>query len=101
MLIRHIFLLPRINAQQQRSDAKEKQPMKMHRMMIVAAMALLPLAAGAATFIVPAAGTGAGANNSQWQTELTLHSTSNAVMNLQLTFHDRNGAAQTTAVALA
>ena len=34
-------------------------------------MALLPLAAGATTFIVPAAGTGGGANGSRWQSELT------------------------------
>ena len=75
--------------------------MKMHRMIILTAMAILPIAAGAATFIVPAAGTGAGANGSHWQTELTLHSNSTTAMNVALTFHDRNGAAATTAVTLA
>src|SRR5438874_6998564 len=75
--------------------------MKMHRMMILAAIALLPIAAGAATFVVPAAGTGGGANGSQWQTELTLHSNSSATMTVALTFHDRNGASNSVPVALA
>ena len=75
--------------------------MSIKRMITAAAMALLPVAAGAATFIVPAAGTGAGANGSQWQTELTLHSTSSTAMPVTLTFHDRNGAAATASVQLA
>ena len=50
--------------------------MTIKRIITLAAIALLPIAAGAATFVIPAAGTGAGAAGSQWQTELTLHSTS-------------------------
>lgn len=68
---------------------------------LTAAAALLPIAAGAATFVVPAAGTGPGANGSQWQTELTLHSTSSSPMTVALTFHDRNGAAETASIQLA
>jgi hypothetical protein len=52
-----------------------------------AAVALLPLAAQAATFVVPAAGTGPGANNSQWQSELTLHTAAPRAVALSLEFH--------------
>jgi hypothetical protein len=75
--------------------------MSIKRILTLAAIALLPIAAGAATFVVPAAGTGAGANGSQWQTELTLHSTSSTPFTARLTFHDRNGAAETSSVDLA
>ena len=71
------------------------------RMIVLAAIALLPIAAGAATFVVPAAGTGAGAGGSQWQTELTLHSTSSFAIPVTLTFHDQNGAGETATVQLA
>src|ERR1700681_3202543 len=54
--------------------------------------ALLPLAAGAATLIVPAAGTGPGAYNSDWRSELTLHNTSATALTVGVKFHDRNGA---------
>src|SRR4051794_21479180 len=75
--------------------------MSIKRILTFAALALLPLAAGATTFVVPAAGTGPGANGSHWQTELTLHSSSSASMNVRLVFHDAAGAAETTAVDLA
>ena len=75
--------------------------MSIKRIIILAAMAILPVAAGAATFVVPAAGTGPGANGSQWQTELTLHSTSSTAMTVAMTFHDRDGAAETASVQLA
>ena len=54
--------------------------------------ALLPLTASAATLIVPAAGTGPGAYNSHWQSELTLHNTSATAVPVGVKFHDRNGA---------
>lgn len=75
--------------------------MSIKRIITSAAIALLPIVAGAATFVVPAAGTGPGANGSQWQTELTLHSTSRTAMTAQLVFHDRNGAAETASVSIA
>ena len=75
--------------------------MKRTALMMLAAVALLPIAASAATFVVPAAGTGAGAGGSQWQTELTLHSNSIAPVTAALTFHDRNGAGETATVVLA
>jgi len=75
--------------------------MSIKHILTAAAMAILPIAASAATFVVPAAGTGGGANGSHWQTELTLHSSSSAAMTVTLTFHDRNGAAETASVQLA
>ncbi len=54
-------------------------------------IAMLPLAASAATLIVPAAGTGPGAYESHWQTELTLHNTSAGAVTVGVKFHDRNG----------
>jgi len=75
--------------------------MSIKRIITTAAMALLPIAAGATTFVVPAAGAGPGVNGSQWQTELTLHSTSSTAMTATLTFHDSNGAAETASVSIA
>ena len=54
--------------------------------------ALLPLTASAASLIVPAAGTGPGAYNSHWQSELTLHNTSATAVTVGVKFHDRSGA---------
>lgn len=47
--------------------------MKLRNIISTAAIALLPVVGSAATLVVPAAGTGPGANNSQWQSELTIH----------------------------
>jgi len=47
--------------------------MHLRKFITAAAIALLPIAASAATFIVPAAGSASGANGSQWKSELTLH----------------------------
>lgn len=47
--------------------------MNIKRLITATSIALLPLAASAATFIVPAAGSASGANASRWQSELTLH----------------------------
>jgi hypothetical protein len=55
-------------------------------------IALLPLAASAATLIVPASGTGPGAYQSHWQTQLTLHNTSASGVAVGVKFHDGNGA---------
>ena len=74
--------------------------MKLKHLIIATSIALLPLAAGAATFIVPAAGTGAGANNSQWQSELTLHSTASIPITVGLRFHDASGAQQSNNVTV-
>jgi hypothetical protein len=68
---------------------------------MLAVIALLPIAAGAATFVVPVVGTGGGANGSSWQSELTIHSNTVAAVQVALTFHDRNGAAETASVTLA
>ena len=61
--------------------------MKFRKLIPIAALALLPLSAGAATIVVPAAGTGPGANNSQWQSELTLHNAAPRAATVSVTFH--------------
>ena len=61
--------------------------MKFRNLITAAAVALLPYAAQAATLIVPAAGTGPGANNSQWQSELTLHTAAPRAVTLSIEFH--------------
>jgi hypothetical protein len=60
---------------------------KFRNLIAAAAIAVTPLAAQAAIFIVPAAGTGAGANNSQWQSELTLHTAAPRPVTLTLFYH--------------
>src|SRR5204862_312135 len=61
----------------------------------------LPLAASATTLVIPASGTGPGANDSHWQTELTLHILSASPITATLTFHDLLGAAGTSSIAVA
>lgn len=61
--------------------------MKFRNLISIAALALLPVAANAATIVVPAAGTGPGANNSQWQSELTIYNAAPRTATLSVTFH--------------
>ena len=61
--------------------------MKFRNVIVAAAVAALPFAAQAATLIVPAAGTGPGANASQWQSELTLHTAAPRPVTLSISFH--------------
>lgn len=66
--------------------------MKFRHLIAAAAIALLPFAAQAATIIVPAAGTGPGANNSAWQSELTLHTAAPRALTLSMEFHQGTNA---------
>jgi hypothetical protein len=75
--------------------------MKIKHFIAATAAALLPMAASAATFIIPAAGTGSGANGSQWQSELTLHNTSAGTTHVRLVFHDTSGAAESAEIDVA
>ena len=75
--------------------------MKIKHLIAATAAALLPMAASAATLIIPAAGTGSGANGSQWQSELTLHNTSASTTRVRLVFHDTSGAAESTEIEVA
>lgn len=61
--------------------------MKFRNVLTIAAIAALPFTAQAAQLVVPAAGAGPGANNSLWQSELTLHATSPRPVALAFTFH--------------
>jgi hypothetical protein len=75
--------------------------MKSNRIITAVLAALLPLAAGATTLVIPASGTGPGANDSHWATELTLHNTSASSITATLTFHDVVGAAGTSSITVA
>jgi hypothetical protein len=48
-------------------------------------------AAARADFVIPAAGTGHGARDSQWQSEVTLHNAGREPLTAQLSFHDSSG----------
>jgi hypothetical protein len=61
--------------------------MKFRNVITTAAIALLPVVGSAATVVVPAAGTGAGAGNSQWQSELTIHNAAPRAATLTVSFH--------------
>jgi hypothetical protein len=74
--------------------------MKFKNILSVAALATLPLFADAATIVVPVAGTGPGANNSQWQSELTLHSSAPRAMSLALTLRQGKNASAPVTVTL-
>ncbi len=65
---------------------------KFHQFLAATSLALMPLAASAASFVVPASGSGPGANDSHWQTELTLHNTGSRELAYSLVFHDQTGA---------
>jgi hypothetical protein len=64
--------------------------MKYRNLIAAAALAALPFTAHAATLVVPVAGTGPGANSSQWQSELTLHTAAPRPVTLTLRFHQGN-----------
>lgn len=61
--------------------------MKFRNLITAAALAALPVAAQAATLIIPAVGTGPGANNSQWQSEVTIHTVAPRAVTVALTLH--------------
>jgi hypothetical protein len=61
--------------------------MKFRNLLIAAAVTALPFSAHAATIVVPAAGTGPGANASHWQSELTLHNAAPRPATLSISFH--------------
>ena len=75
--------------------------MKFKHFVAATSLALMPLAASAASIYIPAAGTGPGANDSQWQTELTLHNTSSRTIALGLVFHDQQGPTAPVSLSLA
>lgn len=74
--------------------------MKFRNILTTAALTLLPLSASAATLVVPAAGTGPGANNSQWASELTIHNAAPRAATLTLTFHQGTTAFAPISVSL-
>lgn len=72
--------------------------MNVKQILTAASLALLPLSASAASIIVPAAGSGPGANGSQWKSELTLHNVGSSDIAASLVFHDQQGGLPAVAV---
>ncbi len=60
----------------------------------------LPLSASAGSLVIPAAGTGPGANSSHWKSEVTISNLSADSVDASLVFHDRNGAGASSAVTI-
>lgn len=58
---------------------------------IVTLAAASAFATTAPDFVIPVAGTGPGANSSQWQTEVTLHNAGADPLLLTIAFHDATG----------
>jgi len=75
--------------------------MKFRNFLSAAIITLLPVVASAATIVVPAAGTGPGANSSTWQSELTLHSSAPRALSVSVAFHQGNTVLGPVNVALA
>ena len=65
--------------------------MNLKQFITAISLAFLSLSAGAATLIIPASGTGPGADDSRWQTELTLHNTGSKAIVVTIRFHDSAG----------
>lgn len=74
--------------------------MKFRNLIAAAAVAALPFSASAATIVIPAAGTGAGANSSQWQSELTIHNAAPRAATIALSFHRGTDVFTSTAVSI-
>jgi hypothetical protein len=60
--------------------------MKITKLFTLAALVALPLTASAARLVIPAAGTGPGANGSHWQSDITIHSAAPRGTSLTLRF---------------
>ncbi|MEO8036790.1 MAG: hypothetical protein ABI837_20320, partial [Acidobacteriota bacterium] len=75
--------------------------MNLKHLIASGSLALLPFAASAASLIIPASGTGPGANGSSWQTELTLHNVSSKTIAATILFHDKDAVSASTTVTLA
>jgi hypothetical protein len=61
--------------------------MSLKRIIVLLAIGLLTVAANAAQIIVPAAGTGAGAQNSQWQSDVLLHNAAPRAISFTASLH--------------
>ncbi len=75
--------------------------MRLRSSLLTLVVCLLAVGASAATIVVPAAGTGPGANNSNWQSDLTLHSVAPREIAVAIKFHQGNTVAGPVAVTLA
>lgn len=74
--------------------------MSFKRLMVLAAAALLTVAANAAQVVIPAAGTGPGANNSQWKSDVVLHNTAPREISVTMSLHVGTAVAGTKTISL-
>ncbi len=76
--------------------------MRIRNFLIVAAVALSAsfAAADSYDFVIPAAGTGAGANGSQWQSEVSLFNTGKELLLVKLSYFNSDGAVKSIDVPL-
>lgn len=75
--------------------------MNVRNLIAASTLALLPLSAHAASLIIPAAGSGPGANGTRWESELTLHNVSSRPIDVSLIYHDAAQASAPVAVTVA
>src|SRR4051794_30742018 len=75
--------------------------MNVRNLIAASTLALLPLSASATSFIIPAAGSGPGANGTRWQSELTLHNVSSHPITASLIYHDASQTSAPVAVTVA
>jgi hypothetical protein len=74
--------------------------MKVRNLIAASTAALLPLTLSAASLIVPAAGTGPGANGTHWESELTLHNVSSHPIGATLIYHNATSTSGPVAVTV-
>ncbi len=75
--------------------------MHLKRLIPASLLALaLPLSASAGSLVIPAAGTGPGANGSHWKSEVTIANLSADPVAVSLVFHDRTGAGMPVALTI-
>jgi hypothetical protein len=75
--------------------------MHLNRIIPASLIALaLPLSASAGSLVIPAAGTGPGANGSHWKSEVTIANLSADAVGVSLVFHDAAGAGTATTLTI-
>src|SRR5687768_14343251 len=65
----------------------QEKPMKLKSFSTILAIGLFTFAASAAEIVIPAAGTGPGANGSHWQSDVLLHNVAPREISLTMTLH--------------
>ncbi len=95
MLTRHIFSAMRMKHDDIKSHKTLKGQFIMKKLFSISLLFLAPLLYGY-DFVIPAAGTGAGAAGSVWKSEVTLHNSGNLPLEATLAYRDGLSAAPFT-----